>query len=184
MSQSSKGRWLSTSAEGRATTTEVVRLLAQSRVLPREAQERLNIKILVANRSRILQEALALAIAEWDDALVAIENPQDAAILKATEAFRPHVLIVSLERPNTVSSLCLPLFQRFPELTILGVGCGCNDLVALTFSGAMHMIRLRDSLRSLRNFLREKQRSLAAAGTTGQNVCQRRGHARGHEDHK
>lgn len=123
----------------------------------------MNIKILVANRSGVLREALALAIAEWDDALVAIENPQDAAILKATEGFTPHVVIVSLERPNAVPSICLPLFQRFPELTILGVGCRHNCLVAFTFSGAMHTTRLRNSFYSLRNFLREKQRSFAAA---------------------
>ena len=82
------------------------------------------IRVLVANRPRLMRELVLATIADQTDIEVVGEADNDHEITELVERTRPDVLIISREDPEERPGLCGFLLGRYPGMRILAVSSG------------------------------------------------------------
>ncbi len=85
------------------------------------------IRVLVANRPRLMRDLVLATIAEQPDIEVVGEAQTDSEITELVERTRPDFLIIALENPGQHSGLCGFLLGRYPGMRILAVSAGHDD---------------------------------------------------------
>jgi DNA-binding NarL/FixJ family response regulator len=79
------------------------------------------IRVLVANRPRLMRDLVTATVADQPDVEVVGEVGHDGEILELIELKRPDALIIALDGPGTQSGLCDRLLERHPRLRILAL---------------------------------------------------------------
>ena len=79
------------------------------------------IRVVVANRPRLMRELVAATIHEQPDMEVVGEAQDDDEITAMVDRFRPDVLIVALEDTDFRSGLCGFLLGRYPQMRVLAL---------------------------------------------------------------
>jgi DNA-binding NarL/FixJ family response regulator len=79
------------------------------------------IRVLVANRPRLMREAVLAIIADQSDIEVVGETQNDSEITELVDRTRPDFLIIGLESPEVRPGLCGFLLGRYPKMKILAV---------------------------------------------------------------
>jgi AmiR/NasT family two-component response regulator len=79
------------------------------------------VRVLVANRPRLMRELVMATIAEQPDIEVVGEVGEEGDLTEAVEQVRPDVLIVAMEEPEKRPSQCGFLLGRYPEMRILAL---------------------------------------------------------------
>jgi len=79
------------------------------------------IRVLVANRPRLMREAVLATIADQSDIEVVGETQNDSEITELVERTQPDFLIIGLESPEARPGLCGFLLGRYPKMKILAV---------------------------------------------------------------
>jgi chemotaxis response regulator CheB len=79
------------------------------------------IRVLVANRPRLMRDLVTATVADQPDVEVVGEVGHDGEILELIELKRPDVLILAVEREGTTAGLCDRLLERHPHLRILAL---------------------------------------------------------------
>jgi chemotaxis response regulator CheB len=82
------------------------------------------IRVLVANRPRLMRDLVLATIAECSDIEVvgAVEN--EAEIHQQVEKTRPDCLIIALDETDVRPAICDALLREFPEMKILALSAG------------------------------------------------------------
>lgn len=117
-------------------------------------------RVLVANRPRILRECIAMAIAMQGEIEVEVEvaNAMEAAnamaILGSVQEFKPDCLIVSLPETRPSPRICRLVLNRSPRTLILAIGP--RTLTVYSFEERMRCVRRECSLQSILDLLRIK----------------------------
>lgn len=78
-------------------------------------------RVLVANRPRLMREMVLATIADEPDIQVVGETESDTQITELVERTRPDFLIIGLEQPEVRPGLCGFLLGRYPQMKILAV---------------------------------------------------------------
>ena len=88
-----------------------------------------NVRVVVANRPRLMRELLLATLFDQPDIEVVGQVEDEADILTTVEEKRPDYLIVSLDNPETRPSVCDALLKKFPEVKILALAPERNSSV-------------------------------------------------------
>jgi chemotaxis response regulator CheB len=79
------------------------------------------IRVVVANRPRLMREIVLEAIAEQPDIEILAEIQNEPDISRIVDETRPNFLIIALDDPNQRPVICDTLLRRFPEMKIMAV---------------------------------------------------------------
>ncbi|MDE3170351.1 MAG: hypothetical protein KGL75_09420 [Acidobacteriota bacterium] len=87
------------------------------------------IRVLVANRPRVIRELMVAAIADQPDIEVVGEVDDESGIVRAVDETRPDFLIVALDRHDALPRFCQPILQAYPQLKIIAIAPDRNTSV-------------------------------------------------------
>jgi two-component system chemotaxis response regulator CheB len=79
------------------------------------------VRVLVANRPRLMRELLMTTIADQPDIEIVGEVGDDGELAEAVEQVRPDVLIVAMDEPEKRMGQCGFLLGRYPNMRILAL---------------------------------------------------------------
>ncbi len=79
------------------------------------------VRVLVANRPRLMREMLMAMIADHPDIEIVGEVTRGEDLIEAVEQTRPDVLIVALEEPERPLGQCGFLLGQYPRMRILAL---------------------------------------------------------------
>jgi AmiR/NasT family two-component response regulator len=77
------------------------------------------VRVLVANRPRLMRELVMTTIADQPDIEIVGEVSDDGDLIEAVEQTRPDVLILAMDKREKHMSQCGFLLGRYPDMRIL-----------------------------------------------------------------
>lgn len=104
-----------------------------------------NVRVLVANRPRLIRELVLATIADQPDIEVVGEVQDEADILYNVEEKRPDFLIVALDSSGARPSVCDVLLSKFPNMKILALAPERNSSVFYWASLDIHSFNVEAS---------------------------------------
>ncbi len=104
-----------------------------------------NVRVLVANRPRLMRELVLATLFDQPDIEVVGEVQDEADILPSVEEKRPDYLIVSLDNPKTRPSVCDVLLEKFPNMKILALAPERNSSIFYWASLDIHSFNVESS---------------------------------------
>ena len=87
------------------------------------------LRVLVANRPRLMRDLVLATIRDQPDIEIVGETEDEAEITELVERMRPDYLILGQERPEIRPGLCGFLLGRYPQMKILAVGAEQNSSI-------------------------------------------------------
>jgi DNA-binding NarL/FixJ family response regulator len=118
------------------------------------------VRVLVANRPRLMREAVRTALSRHADMEVVGEIEDELEILTALERTQAHCLIIAQEELGRRPPICDFVFDRYPHVKILAVAPGSDDSVFYWVFMEIRLSRIETSEEGVINALRgnlEKQ---------------------------
>jgi DNA-binding NarL/FixJ family response regulator len=87
------------------------------------------IRVLVANRPRLMRELVLATITDQPDIEIVGEAGDDRELTEMVDRRRPDCLIIALDDPEQSPGLCGFLLGRYPNMRILAVASGEQNSV-------------------------------------------------------
>jgi DNA-binding NarL/FixJ family response regulator len=85
------------------------------------------IRVLVANRPRLIRELVMATIADQPDIEIVGEIQQETELEHAVEETRPDFLIVALERSNNLPEICKSILCNHPQMRVIAIAADRNS---------------------------------------------------------
>ena len=114
------------------------------------------IRVLVANRPRLMRELVLATISDQPDIEVMGEIKEDSEIARVVAESHPDFVIIALDKPAARPPICDELFGRNPHLKILVLAPEHNDSVFFWSVIDIHSVRIESSEAGILNALRGK----------------------------
>lgn len=123
------------------------------------------IRVLVANRPRLMRELVVATIVDQPDIEIVGETANEAEITEYVDRTRPDFLIIALEHPEVRPGLCGFLLGRYPQMKILAVAPEQN--IGLFFWAIVDIRsrQVQSSQDAILNTLRNKAELMAVEST-------------------
>ena len=86
-----------------------------------------NIRVLVANRPRLMRELVLATVGDQPDIEIVGEIEDEMDIEDAIATTRPDFLIVALEKSNRLSAICDLVLQNHPQLKVIAIAPDRNS---------------------------------------------------------
>ncbi len=96
------------------------------------------IRVLVANRPKLMREIIIEACADQPDIAIVGEVPEDGDILSRVDETRPDFLFIALEDPEKRPPVCDAILRLHPKIGIIAVGAHSNRTVKYWASFNIH----------------------------------------------
>ncbi len=87
------------------------------------------IRVLVANRPRLIRELVMATISDQPDIEIVGEVDKDSEITSAVEQSRPDFLIVSLDKSKRLPTFCEAILQEHPHIKVIAISADRNSTV-------------------------------------------------------
>ena len=87
------------------------------------------IRVLVANRPRLIREHVTATISVQPDIEVVGEIREDDDLQSAVERMHPEVLIVALDRSNQLPEKCEAILRNYPYLRVIAIASDRNSSI-------------------------------------------------------
>ena len=87
------------------------------------------IRVLVANRPRLMRELVMATISDQPDIEIVGEVSEESGIQGAVEQTHPDFLIVALERYDRMPVFCESILQRHPQLKIIAIAADRDSTI-------------------------------------------------------
>jgi DNA-binding NarL/FixJ family response regulator len=84
------------------------------------------IRVLVANRPRLMRELVLSIFADESDIQIVGEVVEDAQIPTTVEQTLPDLLVIALDDPSKRPSICDALLRRYPRMRIIALAADRN----------------------------------------------------------
>jgi chemotaxis response regulator CheB len=84
------------------------------------------IRVLVANRPRLMRELVLATFADQPDIELVGEVVDDSQIPTTVEQTLPDLLVVALDDPSRRPTICDALLRRYPQMRIIAVAPDAN----------------------------------------------------------
>jgi hypothetical protein len=94
-----------------------------------DCQPMRSIRVLVANRPRLMRELVVASIADQPDIEVVGEIVDESGIERAVEEQRPDFLIVALDTYDSLPKFCQPILEAHPQIKIIAIAPDRNTTV-------------------------------------------------------
>jgi len=115
-----------------------------------------SIRVVVANRPRLMRELVIEAISNQPDIDILAEIQDEDGIIGAVAEIHPDVLIIALDEASQRPALCDILLRRFPEMKILALAPERNCSIFYWGSFDIHEIPVEASEAGILSTLRRE----------------------------
>lgn len=88
-----------------------------------------SIRVLVANRPRMMREFIMAMISEQPDIEIVGEVPEESEIEMVIQRTHPDFLIVALDKLDKVPAICQTTLRSHPEMRIIAISLDGDDLM-------------------------------------------------------
>lgn len=113
-----------------------------------------NIRVLVANRPRLMRELILATIADQPDIEIVGEIKEESEIENAVDHTKPDFLIVALEGTNRLPTVCDAVMQNHPHMKVIAISPDRNNSVFYWASLQIRSNRIEASENGVLNALR------------------------------
>ncbi|MGH9704288.1 MAG: hypothetical protein ACRD4K_13015 [Candidatus Acidiferrales bacterium] len=103
------------------------------------------IKVVVANRPRLMRELVLATISDQPDIEIVGEAADEASILDSIQQLQPDFLVVSLDETDERPAICDFVLERFPGLKVLAIAPDRNSTIFYWASFDIHSNRVQAS---------------------------------------
>jgi DNA-binding NarL/FixJ family response regulator len=114
------------------------------------------IRVLVANRPRLMRELVLATLGDQPDIEIVGETQDETEITDFVERTRPDFLIIALQDPEVRPGLCGFLLGRYPEMKILAVAPERNSSIFYWAFVDIRSKRVETSEQGILSVLRSK----------------------------
>jgi AmiR/NasT family two-component response regulator len=114
------------------------------------------VRVLVANRPRLMKDLVLAIIGDQPDIEVVGETEDEAEITELVERTRPDYLIIAQEEPETRPGLSGFLLGRYPQMKILALAAEQNRGIFYWAFVDIRSTRLESSEEAILSVLRNK----------------------------
>jgi chemotaxis response regulator CheB len=111
------------------------------------------IRILVANRPRLMRELVMATIVEVPNIEIVGEIQEGGAIETLVDHLQPDVLVVALEEADRLPLECYTMFQKHPKLRIIAIAPDRESSLYYWASLHIHSTRIEVSESGIRQAL-------------------------------
>jgi chemotaxis response regulator CheB len=87
------------------------------------------IRVLVANRPRLLRETILTTFADQPDIEIVGEVSDESEIMECVKNTLPNFVVIALDQPGTRPRVCDDLLREHPEVRIIAVAPAKNYIV-------------------------------------------------------
>ena len=112
------------------------------------------VRVLVANRPRLMREAVRTALSRHADMEIVGELEDELEILPALERTQARCLIIAQDELGRRPSICDAVFDKYPHIKILAVAPGSDDSVFYWVFMEIRLSRIETSEDGVINALR------------------------------
>jgi DNA-binding NarL/FixJ family response regulator len=112
------------------------------------------IRVLVANRPRLMRELILETLADQPGIEVVGEVTQEAEIPDRVHQTLPDFLVIALDEPGRRPDICEAILRAHPEVRILAVASGQNRTIRYWASFDIHSDEIESSEAGFLNALR------------------------------
>jgi DNA-binding NarL/FixJ family response regulator len=114
------------------------------------------IRVLVANRPRLIRELVMATISDQSDIEIVAEIEEESEIAGAVDDTQPDFLIVALERHDRLPEFCQSILQSHPQIKIIAIAPDRNSTVFYWASLRVQSNQIEASESGVLNALRGK----------------------------
>ena len=114
------------------------------------------IRVLVANRPRLMRETILATFADQPDIEIVGEVEDESEIFESVEKTLPDFVVVSLDHPGERPRICDALLREHPEVRVIAVAPATNYVVYYWASLDIHSSNIEPSEEGVLNALRNK----------------------------
>jgi DNA-binding NarL/FixJ family response regulator len=115
-----------------------------------------SIRVLVANRPRLIRELLMATISDQPDIEIVGEIPEEADIVGAVEESRPDFLIIALDKSKRLPAFCISILQDHPEIKVIAISPNTNNFMCYCTALQVQSYPIEASEAGVLNALRGK----------------------------
>jgi DNA-binding NarL/FixJ family response regulator len=115
-----------------------------------------SIRVLVANRPRLIRELVLATISDQPDIEVVGEIQQEEELEHAVEETRPDFLIVALERSNSLPDVCKSILRNHPQMRVIAIASDRNSSMFYWTSVSIESNQIEASEAGVLNAIRGK----------------------------
>ena len=87
------------------------------------------IRVLVANRPRLIRELVMETISDQPDIEIVGEIQEEAEIESAVDKTRPDFLIVALDKSDRLPAVCQPILEHHPQTRVIAIAPDRNSVM-------------------------------------------------------
>jgi chemotaxis response regulator CheB len=114
------------------------------------------IRVVVANRPRLMRELVLEMIVEQPDVEIVAEIQDESEIVQIVDGMRPDFLIIALDESNQRPPVCDTLLRRYPEMRILALAPERNSSIFYWASFDIHSSQVEASEEGLLDALHRR----------------------------
>jgi len=114
------------------------------------------IRVLLANRPRLMREVLLTTFADQPDIEVVGEVAEESEISESVKRTLPNFVVIALDHPGRRPRICDDLLREYPEVRIIAVAPKQNYIVYYWASLDIHSSEIEASEEGMLNALRSK----------------------------
>jgi chemotaxis response regulator CheB len=112
------------------------------------------IRVLVANRPRLLRETILTTFADQPDIEIVGEVADESEIMACVKKTLPNFVVIALDQPGSRPRVCDDLFREHPEVRVIAVAPAKNFIVYYWASVDIHSSNIEASEEGMLNALR------------------------------
>ncbi len=116
------------------------------------------IRVLIANRPRLIRELVMATISDQPDIEIIGEIQEESEIENATDQTRPDFLIVALEKSDRLPEVCQSILRHHPQMKIIAIAGDRNSTMFYWTSLQIRSNQIEASEAGVLNALRGKIR--------------------------
>ena len=114
------------------------------------------IRVLVANRPRLMRETILSTFADQPDIEIVGEVADDSEIVASVKKTLPNFVVIALDRPGERPRVCDDLLREHPEVRIIAVAPAKNYIVYYWASLDIHSNNVEASEEGILNAMRTR----------------------------
>jgi chemotaxis response regulator CheB len=114
------------------------------------------IRVLVANRPRLMRETILSIFADQPDIEIVGEVEDEAEIFESVKKTLPHFVVVALDNPGERPPICDRLLRERPEVRVIAVSQAKNYVVYYWASLDIHSSSIEASEEGVLGAVRNK----------------------------
>jgi chemotaxis response regulator CheB len=112
------------------------------------------IRVLVANRPRLMRETILATFADQPDIEIVGEVTNDSEIIESVKKTLPNFVVIALDQPGKRPRICDDLLREHPEVRVIAVAPHNNFVVYYWASLDIHSSDIEASEEGMLNVLR------------------------------